>query len=334
MRTSTSRFYVKDHSYVGQTRRAIRDLATEAGFESDVLARVDIIVTELATNLVKHAQGAGEILVLDGPCSGDATMRLVSIDRGPGIADIDDVMIDGHSTAGTLGGGLGAIKRLSDTFEISSSPGRGTIVLAGISLSSEREPHCTTELAAVSVAHPGHDRCGDGVSIAASSDLTSILVVDGSGHGEYAAEAADRAAQVFLDKPFDDLKVIVDRVHKALGGTRGAAIALMQLDHLQDQIQYCGVGNITGKVCMRYESKGCVSAPGIAGSQLGTIKTFTYDWGPGARLLLYSDGIKSCATLGNPAGKSVMLEAAEVYRDHGRLTDDTTVVVLRDKRRS
>ena len=42
------------------------------------------------------------------------------------------MMQDGMSTTNTMGHGLGSIKRLSDTFELYSQPGWGTIILSRI----------------------------------------------------------------------------------------------------------------------------------------------------------------------------------------------------------
>ena len=53
--------------------------------------------------------------------------RLLAIDRGPGIENLDEAMQDGVSSKNTLGGGLGELKRLSDSVEISSAPGKVTV---------------------------------------------------------------------------------------------------------------------------------------------------------------------------------------------------------------
>ena len=49
---------------------------------------------------------------------------------GPGIVDLNKALADGHSTSGTAGTGLGAIRRSADVFAVSSRGGRGTAVLA------------------------------------------------------------------------------------------------------------------------------------------------------------------------------------------------------------
>ena len=92
-------------------------------------ATVALIVTELATNILKHAK-RGEILMrlLD---RGDTLgVEFLSLDQGPGIANLTQCFRDGYSTAGSPGTGLGAIARLADEFDMHTIPGKGTAVLA------------------------------------------------------------------------------------------------------------------------------------------------------------------------------------------------------------
>ena len=56
------RFEIGDPSSVSFARRGISDLAYSVGFNDTVLGKLAIIVTECATNLLKHAQ-RGALLV-------------------------------------------------------------------------------------------------------------------------------------------------------------------------------------------------------------------------------------------------------------------------------
>jgi serine/threonine-protein kinase RsbT len=55
-------------------------------------------------------------------------LRLAFEDQGPGIADVPLAMKDGYTSGGGLRLGLGGAKRLSNEFEIASTPGAGTRV--------------------------------------------------------------------------------------------------------------------------------------------------------------------------------------------------------------
>jgi len=57
-------------------------------------------------------------------------VELVAQDEGPGIADIPLALSEGYSTGGGLGCGLPGVQRLMDDFEINSTPGLGTRIVA------------------------------------------------------------------------------------------------------------------------------------------------------------------------------------------------------------
>ena len=107
-------------------REAARGAAAEAGFSLVNQTKLVTAVSELARNAVVHG-GGGEVLVepVQGTLRG---VRLVVSDHGPGIADIDQALTDGHTTGQGLGLGLGGARRLVDEFRIESAPGAGTTV--------------------------------------------------------------------------------------------------------------------------------------------------------------------------------------------------------------
>ena len=108
-------------------RQQARALATEAGFSICDSTLVTTAVSEMSRNILEHAQH-GEVvisLLRNGTKSG---VKIVVKDRGPGIADIAQVMQDGYSSRKGMGIGLPGTKRLMDEFEIRSKVGNGTTV--------------------------------------------------------------------------------------------------------------------------------------------------------------------------------------------------------------
>jgi anti-sigma regulatory factor (Ser/Thr protein kinase) len=335
--TSTVRLCVSDDSYIGTARRSVRARAAEIGLSGAALDKLDILSTELGSNLCKYAASGREILCIDASVGDAKAVTMVSVDRGPGIADVDKALADGVSTRQTLGAGLGSLKRLSDIFEISSAVGKGTIVISTVYESSAKSERSKSQrlldTAWISVPHPAEQMCGDGVSVCRSDHRTSFLVVDGLGHGADAADASRQARSAFEQSPFEDARKIVARINTELSGSRGAALAITQIEQRSNTLNYVGVGNITSRVYAYYSSTGCVSTQGIVGEKIGTPVEYTYDWAPGSILLMHSDGIKSSATLeAGKTGKSALMLAAEIYRDYYRGNDDATVVVSIDKR--
>ncbi|MGC8874467.1 MAG: anti-sigma regulatory factor [Chloroflexia bacterium] len=107
-----------------------RTIARSMGFGHADSARIEIVVRELASNIVRHA-GRGEIRLSEVTAEGRRGLEVEAADQGPGIADIELALQDGYSTTGKgLGSGLPAVRRLMDTFEIESAPGQGTRVRA------------------------------------------------------------------------------------------------------------------------------------------------------------------------------------------------------------
>jgi len=107
-------------------REAARGAAAEAGFSLVNQTKLVTAVSELARNAVVHG-GGGKVLVepVQGTLRG---VRLVVSDHGPGIADVDQALTDGHTTGQGLGLGLGGARRMVDEFCIESAPGAGTTV--------------------------------------------------------------------------------------------------------------------------------------------------------------------------------------------------------------
>ncbi len=110
---------VHEQTHVAEARRVAETAAARAGFDETEVGRAAIVVTELATNLLKHADG-GEI-VLDTAVG----LQVLALDKGAGMADVAACLADGYSTGGTRGEGLGAVRRQSEAFEVYSRPGAG-----------------------------------------------------------------------------------------------------------------------------------------------------------------------------------------------------------------
>ena len=112
---------------VVRARQAVRGWAVEMGFSLIDQTKLVTAASELARNTVVY--GGGGVLRMEVLEDGARTgLRLVFADEGPGIADVEMALRDGHTTGGGLGLGLGGARRLVSDFEIDSAPGRGTRV--------------------------------------------------------------------------------------------------------------------------------------------------------------------------------------------------------------
>src|SRR5262245_39167676 len=113
---------VAERSRVAEARRLASKAAEQQGFSESDIGRVALVATELATNLMKHA-GGGEIAIGSFDDSEGKGLELLALDKGPGIANVQNALADGHSTAGSAGTGLGAAHRAASVFAVSTRPG-------------------------------------------------------------------------------------------------------------------------------------------------------------------------------------------------------------------
>jgi anti-sigma regulatory factor (Ser/Thr protein kinase) len=321
---------VVDESQVGEARRAMAALCERAGLDESACGSAAVVTTEAATNLVKHA-GGGEIL-LRGLEDG---VEVIALDRGPGMADVGASLRDGHSTVGTQGNGLGAIRRMATTFDIYSTPGQGTAVLARMRARPVSRTTSRLDVGAVNLPKAGETISGDAWLARPTARGTRILVVDGLGHGPIAHDAAQAAVDAFRAAPEQSVEGAVETCHLALRSTRGAALAVTEVDVEAGVVRFAGVGNVAGSIWDGSRSHHTVSHNGTAGHGIIRIREFSYLWAKGALLVLASDGLTTRWTLesypGLPA-RDPSLVAAILYRDHSRQRDDVTVVVAREPR--
>jgi anti-sigma regulatory factor (Ser/Thr protein kinase) len=316
---------ISEQTDVAEARRRAAELTTRLGFDETTAGHAAIAVTEAATNLLKHA-GGGELFVgvNEGTTSG---LQIIAMDRGGGIRDIPASLRDGVSTAGTAGNGLGAIKRLASTFDVYSMAGRGTVLSATLYSARTTAPL----VSGVSVPAPRETVCGDAWAAWSAGQLMSVFVADGLGHGAGAATAATIAVSTFLREAERSAEHVIHSVHDALKSTRGAAVAIAEMDRRNDTLRYCGLGNIAARVATADGSEQqLVSLAGIAGHVARRLQTFTVPWLAGMTLVMHSDGVGTRWSLDEYPALSRRLPgviAGVIIRDHRRANDDATVVV-------
>ena len=325
---------VQESSQTFAARNGARQTAERAGLDETDAHRAGLVATELATNLVKHATRGGELLIRVGNPA-FAEVELIALDRGPGILDLTSALRDGHSSAGSPGNGLGAIRRLSDDFDISSMPGHGTAVLARIrARRATRKRNGAFDIGAISIPRRGETHCGDAWLVRQHSGGTSVLVADGLGHGFPASQASETAVQTFSRAPIDSGTAdALQSIHLAIRHTRGAAAGLAHISRERGIVLYSGIGNIVGVVSMAGESRQAVSNNGTLGHQVQTFREYQYPWRTDAVLVLHSDGVSARWSLDQYPGlrmRDTSLVAAVLYRDFSRTHDDATIVVARE----
>jgi anti-sigma regulatory factor (Ser/Thr protein kinase) len=323
-------FRVEEAGSASGVRRAAERLATELGMTERRGADLAIVVAEAAGNLVKHAD-EGSLLVRAVRAEGQAGVEVIAVDGGPGMADVARAVGDGHSTTGTLGIGLGAILRQSSWCDLHSVPGRGTVL--AVQVWPDEPPPAPAWAAGVTRPLNGEPVSGDTFAVREVDGRRQVMVCDGLGHGRLAAAAAQEAVRGFTAAAAGSPATVVEALHRKLSHTRGAAVAVAELDVGAGKVRYAGLGNISGTVFAPDGGRrGMVSLPGIAGHQRRQIREYDYPLAPGAVVLMHSDGV---VDRWNPADYPGLLThspqviAATVLRDAGTRRDDAGVLVAR-----
>lgn len=325
---------VREQSQVAEARRVAVATARAQGFGEEDASRVAIVASELATNLLKHG-GGGELLVGSHDDRTGSGVELLALDKGLGMADVDASSRDGHSTAGSYGNGLGAIKRGSHFSDVYSRPGVGTAVLARLQIGvppTDGEPP-VANYGAVSVAMRGEEACGDAWCRHALPDGLMLMVADGLGHGPFAADASHAAVRSFHQTLGAAPAEMLTAMHSALRPTRGAAVAIAQVDYAECRVQFAGVGNIAATIVnVDGRVQRMVSTNGTVGHVAKHIRGFTYPLEGRPLVVLASDGLGTGWRLDDYPGlasRHPSLIAGVLYRDHNRGRDDVTVLVAR-----
>jgi hypothetical protein len=218
--------------------------------------------------------------------------------------------------------------RQSSWCDLHSVPGKGTVLAVQVWPSAAP---AQAWVAGMTRPLTGEPVSGDGFAMREAGGRRQVMVCDGLGHGRLAAAAAQEAVRGFGAAPAGPPAVVVEALHRTLAHTRGAAVAVAELDSNAGKIWYAGLGNIAGTVFGPDGSRrGMVSLPGIAGHQGRQIREYEYPLAAGSVMVMHSDGI---VDRWNPADypglmtHSPQVIAATVLRDAGTRRDDAGVLV-------
>ena len=322
---------VHEATDVANARRTASACAGALRLSETSSGRAALIATELATNLLKHA-GGGALLF----GSNAKTLVILSLDKGRGVMNFAAAMSDGFSTAGSSGTGLGAGPRAAAVFDLYALPNRGTAILTAVEDPVPPAPviHAPSRVAVGGVCIPvaGEEQNGDAWTASVTRDIVTIAVADGLGHGPAAATASSAAVRAIAERFEQPLEHILQDAHGALRPTRGAAVGIARLHLTSGRADFIGVGNIAGTIATDDAMRKTVSLPGIVGHEMRKVQSFSYPWLASSVLVLQSDGVSANWNAANYPGlmqHAPALIAAVLYRDHGRGTDDATVVVAK-----
>ncbi|MCS0602692.1 SpoIIE family protein phosphatase [Streptomyces sp. LP11] len=316
---------------VADARTAAREACGRAG----LAARADVaelVATELATGLLRQA-GSGLLVVnlVPAPAGSGSSVQVYALGHGPGVTEVPAAPCDGYGTA-------------ADALQRYGVPGRGTVAAARI----DPEPGAGqpsgggVSVGGIALALGQAEECGDAWGWARSGRLLTLLLADGLGHGARAALAADTAVAELRRAARLPPGDLLRRLHTVLRPTRGAAVAVAQVDTEHGELCFAGVGNIGARLRVGDRWSSLISHPGIVGAHFpARVPLRRVPWRGDSLLVVHSDGLPSrWSPPDDPRllGHDPPVVAATILRDAGGpgrpLRDDTSVAVLAPDRRT
>jgi negative regulator of sigma-B (phosphoserine phosphatase) len=185
------------------------------------------------------------------------------------------------------------------------------------------------------LALAGETRSGDLAVFAPHERGGLVATIDGLGHGDLAADAAEAAATVLAARAGLPLGELFSFCHEALRNTRGVVMTLADFDLGARRMEWAGVGNVEARLVRRSEGAharhaGPTVLGGVVGFQLPKqIRTTSVDLEPGDAVAFATDGVTADFSAVLDPALDVQVQAERVLSLHGKGTDDALAVVVR-----
>jgi anti-sigma regulatory factor (Ser/Thr protein kinase)/serine/threonine protein phosphatase PrpC len=327
---------VDQPAQVKQAAHLARSFAHSLGFGPAECEEIALVATELATNLVRHASG-GTLTLSQIDALDRVGIRIESEDFGPGIADVERALMDGFSTGGSLGFGLGTVNRLMDDLEIYSRSPHGVHLVSQRWIRPQRKEVRLEGLqfGAATRAYRYASENGDAFVILEWNRFALAGVIDGLGHGPFAQRAAQTARQ-YLEQHFDQpLESLFRGVQRACRATRGVVMALARFDLAQQKLTVGSVGNIEVRLFGSPTHFSLIVRRGVIGLNAPSPVLLDHPWDSTCVLVMHSDGLRThwaWDDFPELAQAAPNVIAQRLLHALGKLEDDATVVVARSTR--
>jgi negative regulator of sigma-B (phosphoserine phosphatase) len=191
------------------------------------------------------------------------------------------------------------------------------------------------EVGCAGEAIAGERRSGDKALFAPYEGGALVGAIDGLGHGDAAADAADEAARVLRAFAGWEPQALLQRCHQELRGTRGVVLTLAWMDLVAGRMEWAGIGNVEARLVRAAEGRGArhagpVVLGGVVGFQIPrALRTSTVELAPGDAVAFATDGVTADFSAVLDPALAPQAQAERVLREHRKGTDDALAVVVR-----
>ncbi|HQU14694.1 MAG TPA: SpoIIE family protein phosphatase [Gammaproteobacteria bacterium] len=325
-----------DESAQVLVRSKLRAVSRRMGYSEVLRERMELVCNEMMSNQVKYAIGSGWVQLWETNEPKPA-LDLFAIDRGPGVFNLPAAMVDGYSTSGSLGKGLGAIRRLAHESEFYTlpkglepeSPWHGFAIWARFYV-DERVPQSTYELGMYLRAYQDSTHNGDGIFVRHTNGRVQWLHMDGLGHGLEAAQVVDGNADLLEEEL--PLEVLIERLSRRLEGGRGAVGMAVSLDAHEQSGAICGVGDMAAFLISNGQKRVISFSPGILGHAHRSLDKTALAFPRQALMITASDGMRrnwSLQTFPSLWRLHPQLIALLMGAVASRVNDDQSILAIR-----
>jgi anti-sigma regulatory factor (Ser/Thr protein kinase) len=334
LKLPTAAIEVRRPAEVKRAGNSAKDFAALLCFTPTECEEISLAVTELASNLIKHA-GGGVIKISSIETDGRVGIQIESEDAGPGIADAERAVTDGYSTVGSLGAGLGAVNRLMDELEFRS---RSHIGLHIVCQRWRRPPLKSLSLRWLEFGAATRScrllpENGDALILRQWEGYALTGVIDGLGHGQF-AQKASQAARQYIEQHFDQpLESLFRGVGRTCRATRGVVMALARFDILRQKVALASVGNVEVRLIDGKARSNVIVRRGILGLGAPAPVVAEFSWDSVSILIIHSDGLNThwqWDDFRDSARETPGVIAQLLLRKLGKIEDDASVVVVKN----
>jgi negative regulator of sigma-B (phosphoserine phosphatase) len=180
----------------------------------------------------------------------------------------------------------------------------------------------------------GESRSGDLAVFAPYDGGALVATIDGLGHGDAAADAAEAAAAILRERPGERPEILLRRCHDALRSTRGVVATLAWFDLATGGLSWTGIGNVEGRLVRAERGRGdSADSPtlfgGVLGWSLPSVRLVRTELAPGDCVVMATDGVAADFGSSLMPGVPAPEQAERVLASHARGSDDALVVAVR-----
>jgi anti-sigma regulatory factor (Ser/Thr protein kinase) len=243
---------IRDQSSQILTRSKIKAAASRLNFSETKKSFILLACSEIMTNQLKFATGAGIIQIWEHK-SPEHALDIFGYDMGPGIENLSKAISDGYSTSNTLGHGLGSVIRSSDLCEIYTKNKKkdkkdiwtGTAVWCRFYPKTKKINPQKIKTGIFIRALNDDIFNGDYIDFDITPEKATWVHIDGLGHGKSAYKTGEIASEIAIDKLSPEK--IIKTLNSNLLGKRMANGLAISLDNKGNFI-YSGYGDVAFKI--------------------------------------------------------------------------------------